>query len=390
MKRSRSPRRSKQTPDTDLLLRLSRELTQASSRLEDGFWEERLAKHVYRLLAERDEQTISNALDQLYPGTDQSYDALVDVVEACTETRLSENANGHDVILIAIPILVWSRLEIPSGPVRSEHLATIRVQLQAHVLASNTRLGFADFLYSPDQLPQSYVDTATLLEKLSNAALHSRELKIDPSQAAETVSFLSDSRYLVAAVAAAKGAPLFRWQETDVTRDEVIRQWGDQSSEVVRQLLPACAVDLLMPMAYHAALREADMASRPYAIASAVAYMQTVLARPATDFRAVIGAFHEKQLEEFRIGFCLRGRTDVIHGVVWPLLESVDDGNEMPNQIEAILRANGVVDVLILDQRLPVEFCDDCGAPLYPSPDGETVHAEMPDEPSEAMPRHLH
>ena len=74
----------------------------------------------------------------------------------------------------------------------------------------------------------------------------------------------------------------------------------------------------------------------------------------------------------------------------WPLFDGVDDANDMPNQIEAILRANGISDVLVLDQRLPVEFCDDCGAPLYPSPDGETIHAEMPDEPNDAMPRHLH
>jgi hypothetical protein len=46
--------------------------------------------------------------------------------------------------------------------------------------------------------------------------------------------------------------------------------------------------------------------------------------------------------------------------------------------------------VLLLDQRFPLEFCDDCGAPLYPNPEGEPVHAEMPEEQTEATPRHLH
>ena len=390
MKRSRFPRRAKQTPDTDLLVRLSNELAGATSRLEDSFWEDRLAKQVTRLLSEKDEQTITNALDQLYSATDQTYGALVDVVEACAETRHSDSASSHDVILIALPILAWSRFQIPSGPIHADHLLSIRVQLQAHLLAGDARLGLADFLFSPDQLPQSYVDTANLAEKLARAALHSRDLKIDPSVVAETISFLSDTRYLVAAVAGVRGAPLFRWQEGDLTRDEAIARWSEQGSEVLRPLLPACAMDFLPPMAYHAALREADLASRPYSLVSAISFLQTVMARPAADFRAVIGAYHDKQLEEFRIGFCLRGRTEVIHGVVWPLLENEDDGNETPNQIEAVLRTSGVVDVLILDQRLPVEYCDDCGAPLYPSPDGETVHAEMPDEPSEAAPRHLH
>ena len=44
--------------------------------------------------------------------------------------------------------------------------------------------------------------------------------------------------------------------------------------------------------------------------------------------------------------------------------------------------------------RLPAgpsaEYCDDCGAPLYPNAEGEPIHAELPEEPSESAPRHLH
>ena len=58
--------------------------------------------------------------------------------------------------------------------------------------------------------------------------------------------------------------------------------------------------------------------------------------------------------------------------------------------IEATLREAGVASVLMLDQRFPLEFCDDCGAPLYPNPEGEPVHAELPEEQAESAPRHLH
>jgi len=64
------------------------------------------------------------------------------------------------------------------------------VQLLAHVFAQDVRLGLADFLYSPDQLPQSYCDTAALADKLAKAALHSRDLHIDPQLLAETTNFL--------------------------------------------------------------------------------------------------------------------------------------------------------------------------------------------------------
>ena len=39
---------------------------------------------------------------------------------------------------------------------------------------------------------------------------------------------------------------------------------------------------------------------------------------------------------------------------------------------------------MVHNQQFPFEFCDDCGAPLYPNADGDTVHAEMPEAPASA------
>ncbi|MFM8631392.1 MAG: DUF2863 family protein, partial [Betaproteobacteria bacterium] len=49
----------------------------------------------------------------------------------------------------------------------------------------------------------------------------------------------------------------------------------------------------------------------------------------------------------------------------------------------------GLQRILMLRQRLPMEYCDDCGAPLYPNEDGEMVHAELP-EVAEQPSQHLH
>jgi hypothetical protein len=223
--------------------------------------------------------------------------------------------------MIAVPLLAWSRFQIPSGSIPAAQMEAVRVHLQAHVLAADAKLGLCDILYSPDQLPQSYVDTAQLAEKLAKAAIHGRNLKIDPAQLAETMSFLSDTRYLLGAVAAPRGAPLFRWQEDDGDPAESFRQWAQQGGEALRPLLPACAIEFLPVLAYHAAVRDADRASRPWSLRAAVAFLQTVLNQPASELRAVVAPFHDRQLEEFRIGFTQRGSSDVVHGVVWPLLE---------------------------------------------------------------------
>lgn len=390
MKRNRTPRRARQTPDTELLARLATRLSQSSNRIEDAFWEVRLAAHIDHLLAEDNEEALITVLDQLYNSGSRAYDELADMIESCTETRRAATGNELDLVMIAVPLLAWSRFQIPSGAIPGAQLDAVRVHLQAHVLAAEAKLGLCDVLFSPDQLPQNYVDTAALKDKLGKAAVHGRNLKVDPTQLQETMSFLSDTRYLVGAVAAPHGSALFRWQEDGADPAEVFRQWAQQGGEALRPLLPACAVEFQPVMAYHASVRDADRASRPWSLRAAVAFLQTLLNRPAGELRAVVASFHDRQIEEYRVGFTLHGDSEVIHGVVWPLLDNEDENHEASAQIEAALREAGVSNVLQLDQRFPLEFCDDCGAPLYPNPEGEPVHAELPEDQAESTPRHLH
>jgi hypothetical protein len=390
MKRNRFSRRNKQNPATEELIRLAGNLAQSSSRIEDEFWQKRLAAAVDRLLADGDDATLNGTLDHLYGAGGRTYDELADMVESCCETRRLETGTAQDVVLFAAPLLAWSRFVIPSGPIAAENLATLRAHLLAHVFAGDTKLGLADYLWSPDQLPQGYAETALLTDRLAKAALHGKDMHLDTAGLPETTNFLSDTRYLIGAVAVARGAPMFRWQEDDGSRGESLKQWRAQGGEALRPLLPACAVELLLPQPYHAAAREADRASRPYSLRAAVAFLQTTLNVAAGDLRGVLAPYYDRQLEEFRIGFTLGDSTEVVHGVVWPLLEAEDETADLPAQIEAVLREAGLREIVVLDHRFPMEYCDDCGAPLYPNPDGEPSHAELPEEQAEAAPRHLH
>lgn len=390
MKRNRFSRRAKQNPATDELIRLAGSLAQSSSRVEDEFWQDRLAAAINRLIADGDDVTLNGALDHLYGAGGRAYDELADLVESCSETRRVNTGPGQDAILFAVPVLAWSRFVIPSGTIAADQLSTLRVQLQAHVFAADARIGLADYLWSPDQLPQSYVETAQLAERLTKAALHGKDVRIDTASMPETANFLSDIRYLIGVVAAPRGTAMFRWQEDDGSRAETLKQWRAQGGEALRRALPACAIEPLLPQPYHAAARDADRASRPYSVRAAVAFLQTTLNVAAADLRAVVGPYYDRQLEEYRIGFTLADANDVIHGVVWPLLEAEDETADTPAQIETVLKEAGIREVVALDHRFPLEYCDDCGAPLYPNPDGEPSHAELPEEQAEAAPRHLH
>ena len=378
MKRSRFARRGALNRDAEQLARLAAGLAASASRIEDDFWERRLAGASDRLL------------DHLFGANARAYDALADLIESRAEGGVLGAGDGEfDVAMFAAPLLAWSRFTIPSGPLPAGALAAVRSQLQGHALAAGTKLALADFLYSPDQLPRGFVETWRLANQLAKAAADNKEAHIDPRQLPETTRFISDTRYLIGAVVAPRGQALFRWQEEDGSREQAAAQWTAQGGAALQPLFTGCALEPLLPDVFHAACRNADQGLRVYSLRAAMAFLQTVLNVRPQQLRAVVAPFHEERLEEYRIGFALIGSGQVLHGVVWPLLGAEDEATDSVGQIEAVLEEAGIGSVVALEQRFPLEFCDDCGMPMYPTPEGETAHAELPEDLPQA-PAHLH
>lgn len=391
MKRPRFGTRSRVTQEATQLGWLANGLATSESRLEDKFWETRLATEIDALLKEGSEEEIGSALDYLFDANPEAHDELADMVEARAETtRLEHQGKSWDVLLIAVPLLAWSRYNINAGVLPKAVHEALKTQLAAHTLAKDAKLALCDFLFSPDQLPRSYVDTHLLTCELGVRALSGRDFKIDPKDLPETTRFLSDTRYLLGAVVVPAGEAIFRWHEGDQQREQALAAWVQQSSPTYETLLTGCSFKPLLVDAYHAACRQADSDSRAYSVRASVAFLQTVFETAPDALRAVIGPCWDKRLEEYRIGFSMRDKNTVVHGVVWPLLGAENDGGETVAEIEALLRECGITDVVALDHRFPMEFCDDCGVPLYPNLDAELVHAELPEEHSEQTPRLLH
>lgn len=389
MKRSRQKRRGGLGNAAEQLVRLATGLVESGSRAEDRYWEAQLCLVIDELLADDDEEVLNAALDHLYSAEIRAYEELADFIEARAENALRVS-DEHEILLLAAPVLAWSRYRIPATSVPAAVLANLRVHLQAHVLADNARLALADFLFSPDQLPQGYCPTAAFAAAIGRASLANQDLHVETEGMPETAHFLSDTRYLLAAVAVPRGAPIFAWQEEGNNREQALAQWRNQGGACLAPMLPGCAMEVVLPEAYFAASRQADRQSRPYAIRASVAFLGAELQTPAANLRAVIAPFFDKQLEEYRIGFTTRDSERVVHGVVWPLLGPEDETADIAAEIDTVLRECGVTDIVNLEHRFPLEYCDDCGAPLYPSPEGEIVHAEMPEDHADQPPRHLH
>ncbi len=387
MKRRRLYGRHRLSRDAERLAWLAQGLADSGSRLEDVWLESEMRALIEKLLKSADEDALNQALDRLRETNSRAYDELADLIEAaCEVSQDGESAR----LLIALPILAWSRYAIPTRSIPKAVLDTLRAQLSAHILSADARVNFADYLFSPDQLPQGYTDTWAFADALWNASAANKDLKVDSKLLAESQLFVSDVRYLIAAVQVPTGRPVFRWNEVDGGRAAALVAWREQGGPNFQSLLTGCTYEVLTPDAYFAAWRQADQETRPFALKAAVAYLQDLFNLPANRIRAIAAPYYEHGLEEWRISFLRTGSDDVVHGVTWPLLGDDDENSDLGAEIEALLKSTGIGDVRILNTRMPIEYCDDCGAPLFPSPEGENVHAELPEEMQDAPPAQLH
>jgi hypothetical protein len=391
MKRSRFGSRDRLSRDAAELQRLAIGLSESGGRLEDNFWEGRLVDLVRGLLKAGAEDDLTTAMDRLYESNSAAHDELVSAVESQAESwTFEKNGKLYDLQLFAAPILAWSRYGIPASALGSNNLEALKVQLGAHVFSADAQLALVDYLFSPDQLPRSFCDVWQLAKDLGERAQAGENLRLDMQGLPETTRFLSDVRYLIGAIVVPYGAALFRWNEQDGSREESLAAWVKQGSPSLASLFTGCAYQPLLADAYHSACRQGDLNSRPYALKASVAFLQTTLGLLPEEMRAVIAPCYDQHLEEYRIGIAPRDRDNVAYqGVVWALLGAEDEHTDIVPQIDAVLRECGVKDIVALDHHMPMEFCDDCGAPLFPTADGELVHADMPEQ-ADSAPQTLH
>ncbi|MQQ99078.1 DUF2863 family protein [Glaciimonas soli] len=408
MRRPTKSTSRKPSADSQRLTALAHALTEASSRLELRAWEDELDIHVNKLLKANQQDPIDSALELLFPDQADAYNALMDGIEACSESTIIDYEGvSYDALLVALPILAWTRFSIASGPIPADLLITLNAHFHAHVLASGVRTALMPNLYAIDQLPRTHADTAALLQTMAHAALSNSALH-RPAKQPETAPFLADTRYLLAALVVPRGAPLFNWQTGAGTKDSALRLWQAQATPTFNRLLPGCGIDVLLPEAYFVACREADKQIRPISLRAASFYLTSTLNVASTELHATIGRFSEEpesgRVDEYRIAFAIAENHDVVYGVVWPLYGQEEANEETGDaasstedpeaqtpleQILALLRENGISHIQCHNELFAMEFCDDCGTPLYADNDGELVHPEMPEDtpPSSA---HFH
>ena len=396
MARSRAKSPPRLTRDAERLIALALGLNASGSLTEDRYWEEQMSALAARLLENGNDAPIDGALDHLYQTNLGAYDTLIELVENESEALVAmQGDRAWQALLVAAPIVAWSKYAIPSGGIPKEAAETLLVQLRAHVLAKDARATLVPYLYSIDQLPRHFSELRRLAAKLADAAIAGEAPKLELARLPETAHLLADTRFLIACAAAPRGSPLFRWQEDasgHAGRAGSLEQWIAQARPTISRLLPGCVYEVLLPDAYYVNCRESDRRVRPFGIRAAVAFLENALKVRAGDLQAIVAGFGEDRVDEYRVAFTGPGEeAEVAHGVVWPLYGREDE-TARPGPVDDLLAQLGecgITTVKRLQGTFTPEYCEDCGAPLFANGEGEIVHAELPEE-ADIQAAHFH
>jgi Protein of unknown function (DUF2863) len=387
---------------------LSLAVAQSASRLEDLAWQAQLDALVRKNLKLNHHELLDAAAEYVFQTHPNAYEVLIETFESIsTSHKLEHQGQSYDVLLIAAPVLAWTRFDIASGGMADDVVQQLSAQLSDCLLADQARLSILPTLFALDQLPRTHSEAFTLMERTAQHLL--KEIPAShPQKLPQTVPFLADVRYLIGTVVVPENMPMFKWQTIATPFDcvqakaDALNNWIEQATPTMHRLLPGCGIEMLLPEAYYTACREADIQIRPASIRSAVFYLSQTLGIEPSGLEAIIAGFgepeHAGQLDEYRISFAIKSQPEVVYGVVWPLYQADDqitalgnpEDDNLPGEITTILLECGVLNVQKIDEMFEMEFCDDCHSPLFADRDGELVHTEMPEDAPPQGSEHFH
>jgi len=394
---------SRLSRDTQRLLSLTAALARSGSRLEDAFWEAQLGTLLNKLLLGKKNKFVEAALEHLLAADTSAYEILVEQAETLSESAIiSLDGKDYDALLFSAPVVAWTRYQLPDTTLSETQHDTLLALVRQHIAADNTQITLLPALVGFDQMPQTFQDTRQWTQRMAMQALGIDAEPCSLNKVTETDTLLADARFVVGVVVAPRGSALFRWQteqadDSLTTRDQCKEAWIQAAAPVLSPLFTGCQMEYLQPDAYYVNSREADRRIRPLALKAAVTWLQSAVHLSGAELRAIIAGCGESAIEEYRVGFSTRQSNDVIYGCIWPVLskeEAFADGLEsgqvdVPDEIAALLKELSVGDIRRLPGIYPLEFCDDCGAPLFPNPLGEMLHPELPEE-TDMSPLHFH
>ncbi|MFA7438112.1 DUF2863 family protein [Castellaniella sp.] len=374
------------------LVALANAHARSRSRLEEAWWEGRLADTLIKTLSARHNHHTEKALEHLIEQQGPGYESLVDLAESCSESLQFEFAGQNwQALLFSAPMLAWTRYQLPAGIFGDGVRQALSDLLADAVFQDHARFCFFPHFLRFEHLPRTFQDTHGWVQTLALRALGEERdwptLKPDE----EMGELLADAFFLIGCVVVPQGEPVFKWQTEPLraanTLETTQQRWAAGCARVLEPVFTGCQVDYPVPDAYYSSTRQADQNIRPMTLKAAATWLQTAANLPGSALQAALVACGENSIEEYRIGFSMRDHDDVIYGCVWPTLsreearpEEDPDAVDTGATIATLLHECGIQNVRRVPGLEHCEVCEDCGTPFFPNMAGEMQHPELPEE----------
>jgi len=389
--------------------------TESGSYYEEKIREKAIARLVEMLLDtghDDDLNTILNTLDRR--GIDAGMVILEQVHHLCQYQTVELDGNTFECLMMAAPILAWTRYRIPQTNLTAAQLRSMTQALESTILSPGVHAHCLSSLYSSTELPMSYTKIRTLLRKLVQKLVLGKKASLPFNDYPEGFEPLADYRTLIFIAVAPQGQPIMRWLfDSSTSREDCLERWQSHVMEILADHFAGCKLEVLLPDAFLNSVHEADEKIRPLNIHASVNWLHHTLEVPMHDLCASIMGFGDQdEIKEYRIGYTSKSSSEVIFGTIWPVfdtdIDTPDHGSRWPtpesdgkmaddqvlqhnlNQIVQTLKDAGVQDIRLFHEISPREYCDDCSAPLFPNTKGEVVHPELPDESFGSSPNKFH
>ncbi|MEY3996519.1 MAG: hypothetical protein RL344_862 [Pseudomonadota bacterium] len=347
---------------------------------------------IMHVLSINKDPVLFNALEMLWEQNTIAYELLADCIEFCVQTTLS--ADGKVSSLLAIPVLVWSSNALPSGTLDTASVLALSKAVHQHWLTDTTDVHISHTLYTPDYLPDGFYDTHQLAHAYFAQAIKGQNLvsnfKFKPQhlddidhQHGTGNHALADNRFILAVVRHHPDINPIKLLLSEENKPDLALQeslWREIAHTVLADYFVGCAYDVMPPQPYYEANRNAELAIRGFSLHAAILTLITQMEVTIDDLRVVIGACYSSQFEEYRISLLLKNDETVLQGITWPLLGREELQEDLLEEILAHLKALNIHRIRLLEDTIPMEYCDDCEAPLFPDTEGDMVHITPPDD----------
>lgn len=361
------------------LIRVMSVLVQCTSHMQAQPHEARLRELCDAVLTEGEDGDIEAALAHFKaeePGG-YGYEKLLTIAEDCAEAVVDERGSA---LLLLIPIMAWSRYRNYHGVLDEDVLEKIADCVRKSFSSPKANVVMGSHMLSADHLPEAFRDVRGLLERMRRLN-HGDVYDISSLVREVPPPDFADSRYILCSVSDQNTTDLFR--STDDGLVEVARGMMDfclQVHELLELTMIGSVFEVQPVGGFYQSWRESETTMRSWGLKSLVDFAGSMGYEP-NQLIATLGLFvpnsrEQDKMSELRIGLTPKNERDhVICGVAWPVIpEEVD---AFSGTARDILESKGLKYIVEHEQSFSLEWCEDCGSPLYATPDGLVVHVEL-------------